>query len=297
MRILVTGAGGLLGGRLASVLAERFDVVAAFRESPPPEGLHAMRLDLLSGPTLEAALDRVRPDAVVHAAAMADPDRCEADPALAERVNVGGAEVIARWCGARDARLVAISTDLVFSGESSFSREEDATSPILAYGRTKLRAEHAILAACPGAAVARVTLVGGRGHGPRKTATEAIASALREGSSLRLYTDQFRTPIDDRSVAEGLVQTLVRGLSGLVHLGGPERLSRFALGQRVARILSLPDSLLVPVSTEEFPPRAPRPRDASLDSTRARERLGWAPRDLDTVIRESRGGGAGATRG
>jgi dTDP-4-dehydrorhamnose reductase len=276
----------LLGGRLASLLGGDFELIAGFRESPAPEGLRHERIDL-SSEGLAALLDRLRPDAIVHAAAIADPDRCEADPASARRANVEAALALGRWCNGSGAHLVFFSTDLVFPGDRPLSRENDPPGPILLYGRTKLEAETALLPR-PGTTVVRCALVAGRGHGPRKTATEAIAAALREGRPMKLYTDQFRTPVDPQSVAEAVRQVLVRRTGGLFHLGGPDRVSRFDLGRRVARAFSLPEDLLVPVSSAEYPPKAPRPLDVSLDSARAREVLSWRPRPLDTVILESR---------
>lgn len=286
MRVLVTGAGGLLGGRLASLLAETFHVVAGFRETPPPEGLEAVRLDLLGD--VSTQLDDCRPQAVVHAAAIADPDHCEAQPLLAERVNVHAADAVARWCASRGIYLIAISTDLVFRGDRPPYREDDPPDPILVYGQTKLEGERVVRAAHPHSAVIRVSLVVGQGHGPRTTATETIASALLGRRPLRLYTDQFRTPVDDRSVADALSRLLARRTEGLFHLGGKDRVSRFGLGERVARALSLDSRFLEPTTMVGFPPKAPRPVDVSLDSSHAGTLLGWSPRNLHSAIIETR---------
>ena len=287
-RVLVTGAGGLVGGRLAAVLAERFPVVAARHEAAPPEGLATVPLDLLSPGSIEDALGTAGADAVVHAAAVAEPDACERDPAHAERLNVDGTAAIARACQRAGLRLIVISTDLVFPGDRGSLREDDPPAPLQLYGRTKLAAERAALAEAPEAAVARIALVAGRGHGRRRTATESIAWSLREGRRLRLYTDQYRTPIDPDSLADAIERLLERPLPGLLHLGGPERLSRCDLGLRVASVLGLPADLIEPTTTTDHPPPAPRPADVSLDSTRAHQHLGWAPLPLDEMIRRRR---------
>src|SRR5205814_2945457 len=195
---------GLLGGRLAERLAVHHDLVATRHEAPVPAGLAAVELDLLSSASRSAALDRARPDAVVHAAALADADRCEAEPDLAQRANVEATADLARICRARGARLIAISTDLVLTGQRPWAREDDAAHPRLVYGRTKLEGEQAVLAEAPEAAVVRVALVVGRGFGPRSTASEGVAWALAAGRRLRLFTDQFRTPVDADSVADAL---------------------------------------------------------------------------------------------
>jgi dTDP-4-dehydrorhamnose reductase len=289
LRVLVTGAGGLLGGRLASLLAAEHSVTAAQRRSAPPEGLSVVPLDLLVDGSLEAAIEASRPEAVVHCAALADADRCESDAELADRLNTRVPFDLARACHKLGLRLIALSTDLVLAGDRMFSGEDEPARPCLVYGRTKLAGEHAVAAECPDAAVVRVALVQGRGHGRRPTASEAIAWSLAAGEPLRLFADQHRTPIDPESVAGALLALLAGTQRGLFHLGGPQRLSRHELGLRLARLLGLTDSLIVPTrQAEHTRGAAQRPADASLDCTRARTLLGWAPRPLDAGLRESR---------
>jgi len=284
-RILVTGASGLLGGRLAEVLARSHDVIAMRHAAPVPSGLDVVDGDLLDGQALERAFDVARPDAVLHSAAIADPDRCDREPELAHRLNVEASGEVARRCGRRGLRLVALSTDLVFDGERALSSEEVPPRPILLYGRTKLEAEGAVLAASPDAVILRVALVIGRGYGPRRTATEAVAATLAAGGRPRLFHDQYRTPIDPDSVADAVARVFARPVSGRFHVGGAERISRYELGRRVARVLGLPEEL---EPTDEASQAVRRPPDASLDSGRARRELGWEPRPLDDAIRDGR---------
>jgi dTDP-4-dehydrorhamnose reductase len=288
MIVLVTGAAGLLGGRVAALVARRFDVVAARHRAAPPAGLADVELDLLDPASLAGALERSRCDAVVHCAAQSNPDRCEEEPGPAERLNAEATAELARACHRHGLRLVALSTDLVFAGDRAFAREEDATGPPLVYGRTKLDGEVAALAEAPDTAVLRVALVAGRGHGTKGTSTESVAWALRAGRPLRLYTDQIRTPVDSASVAEAVVRVLERPLSGRFHLGGRERVSRYELGLRVAAVLGLNAEGIAPVTTAEMPQAGRRPLDSSLDISRARRELGWEPRGLDEAIRDGR---------
>ena len=253
-----------------------------------PAGLPEVPLDLLEPATIEAALDAARPDAVVHSAALAEATICEQQPELALRCNVAATEDLARACHRRGIRLVTLSTDLVFSGERPGWAEDDLAAPLSVYGRTKLQAELATLAECPGSAVARVALVQGRGHGPRASSSEAVAWALRSGERVRLFGDQYRTPVDAESVADGLLRILRGGHPGRFHLGGPERISRLELGRRVAAGLGLPDSGIEPIRQADLPLPGARPADASLDSSRAWRVLHWQPRPLKVGIREGR---------
>jgi dTDP-4-dehydrorhamnose reductase len=285
--VLVTGAGGLLGGRLASALAARLAVTCARHRGPAPTGLPSVDLELQSTGSIDRALDQARPDGIVHAAALADADACEREPSTAAAVNLDASAFLARRARAKGMRLVFISTDLVLRGDRPSSGESAPAQPILVYGRTKLAGEEAVLA--EGGVVARVTLVVGGGFGPRRTASEAVADALRAGRRLRLFTDQYRTPVDALSVADAIARLLSGPAAGRFHLGGPERLSRHDLGLRVARVLGLDPAPIEAVSQAASPIGAVRPADVSLDSSRARDELGWTPRPLDDAIRDGRG--------
>jgi len=293
-RVLVTGAGGLLGGRLAGLLSRRCQVVAAHHTSPTPTGLSTVGLDLLSPAAIEAALRESRAGAVVHCAALADVDRCEAEPELAESLNIRASETLAGLCREGGLRLVALSTDLVLSGDRALCAETEPPAPLMTYGRTKLLGEQATLDRAPGSAVVRIALVHGRGFARRATASESIAWSLRSGRRLRLFTDQYRTPIDPESIANALLALLAGNAAGVFHLGGPERLSRYQLGLRVADCLELPTSSIEPVSQAEHPLQPPRPADVSLDSSRARRELNFTPRPIELGIREGRISSRGA---
>jgi dTDP-4-dehydrorhamnose reductase len=196
--------------------------------------------------------------------------------------------LVASACAGRGIRLVALSTDLVFGGESAPYVETDPPRPLSVYGRTKREGEQTVLAEFPAAAVARVALVYGRGHGARGTASESVAWALRAGRPATLFTDEQRTPVDAVSVAEATLRLLSGTASGVFHLGGPERLSRFELGRRVARALGLPEAGLRPSAQAEYKGSDPRPADVSLDIGRARRELGWEPRPVEEALREGR---------
>lgn len=289
MRVVVTGAGGLLGGRLADILHRRgADVLALHRRLSPPPGPRARYIELTAPDAIARVLDAEQPEALVHAAVLGRADRCEERPDEAEAVNARLPGQLARLCRERELRLVGVSTDLVFGGESAFVREGDPAAPRGVYGRTKRRGEEALLAAWPAAAVARVALVVGRGHGPRGTASESVAWALGAGRPARLYADEFRTPVDPESVADGVLRLLTGVGSGYFHLAGAERMSRLDLGRRVARALGLPESLLEAARQADHPGPDPRPADVSLDVSRARRELGWEPRPIDEVLREGR---------
>jgi dTDP-4-dehydrorhamnose reductase len=271
-----------------ALLAPTFEVVAAVHRAAATTGLATVPLDLTEARSVASAFEAVRPDAVVHAAALADADRCERDPEAAHTVNVLGTAALADECARRGARLIVVSTDLVFDGEKHDYREDDVARPLMVYGQSKLEAEGEALRRCAGSAVARIALVCGHGHGARGTASESIAWALRRGQPLRLFTDQYRMPVDPHAVT-GALRVLLSGTgSGIYHLGGPERVSRHELGLRAAAAFDLSPAAIEAVSQGTVASAARRPRDVCFDSSRAERELGFAPRSLLEMIRSGR---------
>lgn len=288
MRILITGAGGLVGGRLGPLLARNHSILAVIRNQQGPAGIESVRLDLSDQAAADALFRSRRPNVVVHCAALADPEICERDPERARRENEVTTGIVVNASGRMGARLITLSTDLVLDGETAWSRETVRPGPIAEYGRCKLAAEIAAMADRPEVVIFRVALVVGRGHGARLSASESIAQRLTRGEGVTLYEDEWRTPIDPDSVAQAIEAAIQRPrISGLFHLGGSERLTRMQLGQRVAKVLGL-DASLIQSSQRAQHKGAPRPRDVSLDTRRAKEELGWVARALDVAILEGR---------
>lgn len=290
MRILITGASGLLGGRACQLLGPAHSLTALVRGRPAPEGIAQACGDLTDADAVSGIIEKSRPEAVIHCAALADAEVCEREPERARRDNELASRILARACRMAGARLIGISTDLVLAGDREFSPETAAGRPLMEYGRSKLRGEAAILEECPDAVILRVALVCGQGYGARLSGSEAIAARLGRGEAVTLYEDEWRTPIDPESVASAIDAILARpAVRGLLNLGGLTRLTRLELGLRVAAILNL-DAGLIRAAPQSSHSGAPRPRDVSLDITRAREELGWTPRPLDAVLAEGRRG-------
>jgi len=288
VRILITGAGGLLGGRLCDLLSTDHELTGAIRHQPAPPGIPVFGADLADKDAVGNALRVARPEVVIHCAALADPEVCERDAARAERDNVNSTLALATASAQTGARFILVSTDLVFDGRRALSSESASAEPLMEYGRSKRRAEAAAALALPDSVILRTSLICGRGYGPRWSASETIARKLRLGETVRLYEDEWRTPVDPESIASAIRALLNRPrMAGTFHIAGAERVTRVELGERVAAACEL-DASLIERTSRSTHVGAPRPRDVSLDTRRAREELGWAPRSLDEALREGR---------
>lgn len=282
---LVTGASGLAGWHVLDALvarglgAEGTCHRRAVRH--PRAAIH--RADLADPATLEALLDAIRPAGVVHCAALADPSRCESDPVAARAINLEVTERLARWCGAHHARMLFVSSDLVFDGTKPGGRyvESDPVCPSSRYGALKVRAEEAIRHLTDDHAIVRSALLLGRSPCGARSLTERTAAALRAGTPLTLFTDEYRTPLHAGDLARALADLATGGHRGTFHLGGPERLTRHEIGLRIARGVGADPSLCIARTQAEVPTVPPRAPDVSLCSDRLLSLLGWTPRGLE----------------
>jgi len=282
MRILLTGASGFLGGVFCRCLAREHEItgLSQTRQVCQP-GVRARQLDLTDARALEELLEAGRFDAVIHAAALSSPNQCQEQPELSRRVNVEATRVLADLCAEAGLPLVFTSTDLVFDGTGSLYAEDAPPSPVSLYGEHKVLAEEAVLSRHPaGGLVCRLPLMFGRSEPGAACFLDGFLACARRGETLRLFEDEYRSPADAADVARGLVLMLERKARGILHLGGPERLSRLEFGQRLRDALEAlgqgPSLRLEAARQADVPMAAPRPRDVSLASSRAIA-LGFAP--------------------
>jgi dTDP-4-dehydrorhamnose reductase len=170
---------------------------------------------------------------------------------------------------------VFTSSDLVFDGKAAPYGEKDPPSPLGVYGEQKVAAETGMKDRYPGVTVCRMPLMYGYGGPVATSFVQPWIRALKAGEPVRAFVDEYRTPVSGRQAAKG-VMTALEKRPDILHLGGPERLSRFDFGRLLVEILHLPPDRLIPVRQSDLSMPAPRPADVSLKSTRA-GRLGFAP--------------------
>jgi dTDP-4-dehydrorhamnose reductase len=274
MKLLVTGASGYLGSELLrQALAAGHDVVGCAL-TRRPHATRARLLDLRDATAVERLLSAERPQAVIHTAYVQDGPQ-------AWSTNVGGSENVATSARAAGARLIHLSTDLVFDGRAGRPyREQDEPLPLTPYGRSKLEAERRVVAIDPSALVVRSSLLYG-GREPCRHERMALDAAAGRVHAV-WFEDEIRTPVAVADVAAALLELVTIDLAGVLHLGGPERLSRYELARALVIAAGADADALVSGSAAGLEP--PRPRDCSLDSTRARSLLATRLRPVGEVL-------------
>lgn len=284
-QILILGSSGFLGAQV--VRHAGAPVLAASRGAGPasPADVEDCPWEASDHDGLVQLLDRPDLRAVILCAAMARGGDCESEPRAARALNVELPARVAAECAQRGLRLVHVSTDLVFGAEEPSAggfRESDPTRPLGVYAETKREGELAALREHPAALVARLPLLFGDSLDRGVGASDALVAAVEAGRRPKLFTDEFRTPLDVVEAAAALVE-LARGTSsGVLHVAGPTRLSRYELGQLVLEAARMPLDAIEAARSSDLELDPPRPTDASLDASRARELLARSlstPRD------------------
>lgn len=270
MRWLITGASGQLGGYILREMQGTSDTVVAWSHGRTGElfGFPLRSVDLGERDALARAFAEARPDAVLHLAAFSAVADCCRQPEQARRINTEGTALVAELASAAGARLVYVSTDMVFDGHQGHYREDDAAAPLSVYGRSKRDGEASVLAA--GAVVARVSLMYGPTLIGRPYFFDQQMGKMQAGQAVSWFEDEWRSPLGLQTAAQALLALARSDVAGLLHLGGPERLSRFDMGQRLARMYDLDPALVVPIKQSSIATPEPRPRDLSLDSSKWR---------------------------
>ena len=284
MRLLITGASGLLGLNLALRIAQDADndhIVygSVHRHTIKTGAFQVIETDLLQPGAVERLLDQVQPDWVIHCAALADVDACEGSPSLAHQMNTALPAQLASYVARGGARLVHISTDAVFDGQRGLYREEDQPNPLSVYARSKLEGELAVAAANPEAIIARVNLFGWSLSG-RRSLAEFFFNNLSAGKQVNGFTDVFFCPVLVNDLAPLLLKMLSRGLRGLYHATGRDCTSKYEFGRAIAAHFGLDAGLIQPISVQQAGLKAMRSPNLTLRTDKLSRDLGEPPLSL-----------------
>ena len=277
-RLFITGGTGYLGGALLRLAAGRYELGASYRSQRPPVSpdIDWAPLDVRDPQAVRAALARFRPDLVIHTAFV------QYGPDLMA-ITADGSGHVATAAAAIQARLIHMSSDVIFDGERAGAyTEDDQPDPISAYGEAKAAAEGLVAAAHPGAAIVRTSLIYGFDPIDRQTQFALELAAGRRPD--RLFSDEYRCPIYVDDLAAALLELAEGDYAGVLNVAGAERVSRYELGSLMVRALGHdPAGIGAGLSAESS---VRRPRNCTLDTRRARGLLRTRLRGLREVLAE-----------
>lgn len=264
---LITGAGGFLGANLGRWLEGKATRVGLAR-SPLALGSYDrfLNVDLRDESAVKSAIVAERPDVIVHAGALADHRTCQADPALAQTLNVDAARWVAEAAQSISSRHIHISTDAVFDGAHGGYRETDEPNPFSVYGESKLSGEFAVLSANPAATIVRTNFFGWS-PSRKRSILEFFVTSLRSSTPVSGFTDFIVTSLYVSHLATLLHEIASLDYAGLLHVTSADALSKYDFGVAVARRFDLDSELITPASGSLGPEGISRRRDLSLDTS------------------------------
>jgi dTDP-4-dehydrorhamnose reductase len=269
-RLFVTGTSGFVGGHIAAIAGSDWKVFGTFQYNTfNLPGVEKIRMDLADLSQIRDTIREIRPNVIVHCAAMTNLDVVQTDRKTGWRINVESTRVIAEESSKLDARMIFTSTDMVFDGKRGNYSEDDPPTPVNVYGESKVAAEEILSRTLPDFVIARLALVYGRPVTGGSSFSEFIRSRIAAKQEVPLFADQYRTPILVNALAKLLLELASNEFIGTIHLGGPERIDRFTFAQKMAACNGLSTQGFRPVSLFDEMPDAQRPRDVSLNIRKA----------------------------
>jgi dTDP-4-dehydrorhamnose reductase len=274
MKIMVTGAKGMLGKDLMARLKGRHDAA----------GVDIDDFDILTEMETRDKVAGVRPDWVIHCAAYTNVDGCEKDPEKAHQVNADGSRNVAKACWGAGSRMLYISTDYVYDGrKGSPYVESDPVNPLSEYGKSKLKGEQAVHGVLPDALIVRTSWLFGQ-NGPNFV--EAILKQVGVKDELGVVDDQVGSPTCTVDLSDALARLIEADASGVVHVSNAGMCSWYDYARKILELSSAAGITVKPITTEELGRPAPRPAFSVLSNEKYRKITGHSLRTWEEALAE-----------
>jgi len=280
MKFLVTGSAGLVGSQVVKDLTEQnHEVYSCYHNTKPNNGI-VTKLDLTNPDDIKKTVNEIVPDVIIHLAAMTGVDLCETEQDLAMTINEKATKTLAEQAAKNDCFFVYVSTDYVFDGKSGMKKESDTLNPLGFYGKSKLAGEITLNHLASSYAIARTSTPFGL-HKTKKSFPVWIKENLELKKEIPVLVDQFTSPTYVPNLSKMLIEVATRQITGIIHLAGKTRISRYAFAEMVADKINLDKTLLKPAKITDMNWKAQRPQDSSLDVSLATEILEEKPQKIN----------------
>jgi dTDP-4-dehydrorhamnose reductase len=285
--ILVTGSNGLLGQKITERLftTKQFKLIATSKGEdryPIKDGYIYAEMNIVDPRNVREVIERYRPDAIIHTAALTNVDTCEDQKELAYQLNVESVKILISICEEYDIQLVHLSTDFVFDGANGPYTEEAAVSPLSYYGQTKVEAEEAIKASkCRWAILRTILVYGIVSDMSRSNIVLWAKGALEKGAPINVVNDQWRMPTLAEDLADCCLLAVEENAQGIYNASGKDMMSVCELVERVADYWKLDKSLIHEVSAATLNQTAKRPVRTGFVLDKTIRELGYNPHSFE----------------
>jgi dTDP-4-dehydrorhamnose reductase len=250
-KVFITGISGFLGSFLQLHWQQLYEVCGCYNTTLPINSNNCNSIELTDTKKLEALLDNVMPDVVLHTAAISSIAACEKNYDYAYNVNVAVTQFLAMYCAKHKINFIFCSTDLVFDGKKGMYTEDDIPNPINMYGQLKLEAEKEILRYNKDTCIARLPLL----VGENKRGLAGVIADLQLKNKNRqpayLFTNEYRSPAWLNDIAKGFEIIMENNISGICNVAGSEKISRYELGNKLKQSYNLVDLEILPTTHQQ----------------------------------------------
>jgi dTDP-4-dehydrorhamnose reductase len=282
MRILITGANGLLGYKLVQLLSKEADLEAIATGKRMitglPSNVRFCELDITQASQTDDVIREQKPDVIINTAAMTQVDQCEIDRELCWKANVTGVENLVAACSKNRTHLVHVSTDFIFDGSHGPLDETAVPNPVNYYGESKLAGEKVVQQSNLGWTILRTVLVYGvTPDMSRSNIVLWVKKSLEEGKTIHVVNDQWRTPTLAEDLAMGCLLAARKKARGIYHISGEELMTPYDIAMQTADFFKLDKSLIQPTDSTKFKQPAARPLRTGFIITKAKNELGYHP--------------------
>jgi dTDP-4-dehydrorhamnose reductase len=285
MKVGITGASGMLGSALITHLSKSYRVFATSRE----RGVEGKNIkwdcfNLTDIILLTEWLETIRPDVVIHCAAITNVDLCEDNVKLATKLHIETTELIANFLDSYGGRLIYISTDSVFDGEKQGAySESDLVNPLNVYAKTKMMGEKSVQSMNNGL-VLRTNIIGWTQEG-KTSFVEWVMDRLNDNMSLNLFYDVYFSPLTVYDLSFIIEKIIEKPILGLYHCGSSDIISKYDFGKKMAEIFQLSDTNINRVSVDSMDFKASRPKNMALNSDKLSDKLQYdIPSAIDSIV-------------
>jgi dTDP-4-dehydrorhamnose reductase len=274
-KLMVIGGSGLLGGHLARIAQMEYEVVATYMgHSVDIPGCRTLSMDIRNSYKTEGQILEEKPDVIVLSAAQRNVDYCEQNQEEVWKINVEGAKNVAIASRKAQAKLIYLSTDLVFDGEKGQYLEEDEPNPINHYGKTKLQGEREVAKACDDWAVARVSvLYDWNPFDHTFNFATWVYNSLKVNKEISLFTDQFRNATYIKNACHALLGIYTKNEKGIFHVAGKSCVNRHDIGLKMAEVFEFDENLITTSTSDDSNWVAKRPKRCCLNTKKMEKKL------------------------
>lgn len=283
-KLLVTGISGFLGWHLANAALEKYKVYGTVHSNLPNTiSINKTKCNLANTDEVYKMINNIKPDYIIHAAAISQPVACEQNTEYSSLVNTNASVNLAKICNKHSIPFIFTSSDMVFDGDTPPYTEQSIKYPKNIYGKQKSDAEEKISNLYPEAAICRMPLMFGLRSPFSQSFIQPIIENLKKGIKTAYFNDEYRTPISAWDVSDFFLNH-INNLAGLFNLGGNERVSRYDFALKVAEIGGYPSDLIQGNSQKDVQLLAPRPKDLTMDNSRAKQ-YGFSPKSISESLK------------